>query len=243
MESINILENAGLEEKEAQVYLALLELGESSVREIAEHSNVKRPTVYTTLGPLEEKGFISRITRRNKVRYIPEHPQKLLAEAEINLNELKQNLPQLESLFSKEKGKPRIVIYEGKDKLDKAYDEFFIVKGEAVIIGSAEYAAKVFPRTLQKSLYASFNKEFSTREIIEKNDEGKKYAERHGGPYREIRLMPSQFKPFEADIAVFGNRTLITSVKNSFFTISIESKELAHAFRSLFEGMWLLSKE
>jgi len=42
---------------------------------------------------------------------------------------------------------------------------------------------------------------------------------------------------------IFGNHTLITSVKKEYFTIDIESKEIAKAFRTIFEMMWLSAKE
>ena len=40
------------------------------------------------------------------------------------------------------------------------------------------------------------------------------------------------------DVGIFGNRALITSVKKEFFTISIESEEIAYAFRTMFNVMW-----
>jgi len=46
---INELEKLGLNEKEARVYLALLELGESNIQGLSAKSSVKRTTVYDIL--------------------------------------------------------------------------------------------------------------------------------------------------------------------------------------------------
>jgi hypothetical protein len=49
--------------------------------------------------------------------------------------------------------------------------------------------------------------------------------------------------PLEADIGIFGSHVLITSVKKEYFTIDIESKEIARAFRTIFEMVWISAKE
>lgn len=50
-----ILQRIGFTEKEAKVYLSLLEFGETVTSAIARHSQLKRPTVYLTLENLQKK--------------------------------------------------------------------------------------------------------------------------------------------------------------------------------------------
>ena len=58
MELIEVLNKTGLHEKEAKVYLALLELGTADVSDIAAKAGVKRPTSYLVLDELKERfGF------------------------------------------------------------------------------------------------------------------------------------------------------------------------------------------
>ncbi|MAG12546.1 hypothetical protein CL630_01910 [bacterium] len=237
------LKDLGLEEKEVDIYLALLELGEAAVLAIAQKSGIKRPTAYVILGLLEEKGFVSRVKKGKKTLFTPQHPQKLVTEAELHLKELQGVMPQLEALFHKEEGKPRVMIYEGKDKLDRALDEMFVTKGEVMFMGTLKLSQEAFPRTFQKTLYATFSPQFQIRELVNESEESKAYAKQVEGPYRKVRFMPKELLPFEVDITLFGNRTLITSVKKEFFTISIESDEINHAFRTIFNVMWEVGKE
>ena len=58
---VKILTEIGLNEKQAKVYLAVLELGGSKVTEIAALSKVHRVTVYDILKSLMEKGLVSSI--------------------------------------------------------------------------------------------------------------------------------------------------------------------------------------
>ena len=53
------LEEIGLNEKEAKVYIAVLELGEGSASEIAKKSEVNRATTYFTLENLMKIGLVS----------------------------------------------------------------------------------------------------------------------------------------------------------------------------------------
>lgn len=234
----DILSHIGLNGKEISIYLALLELGETTILQAATKSGIKRPTAYLVLHALEEKGFVSRRIHGKKIYFSPQHPQKLTTEADFRLKELKEIMPQLESLFHRDAGQPRIMIYEGKDKLDRAYDDWFVVKGELMYIGTLTLSTDVFPRTYKKMGYINSSPEFQIRELIDENGENRIYAKRVTGFHRNIRFIPKELLPFEVDIGIFGNRVLITSVKKEYFTISIQSDEIARAFRSLFEVMW-----
>lgn len=232
------LQNLGLEEKEAKVYLALLGLGEGTILEISRKSGIKRPTTYVVLRALEEKGFVSRVLKGKKTLYSPQHPRKLVTEAEVRLQELQEIVPQLESLAHKGSNKPRVLIYEGKDKLDQAYDEMFITKGEVLFIGNIALSKEAFPKTFRKFHCKSASLEFRTREINVDNEAGRESAKEFAGPYHEIRFLPQNFKPFENDIGVYGNRVLVSSLKREYFVVVIESEEIAQSFRTVFELMW-----
>ena len=237
------LKELGLEAKEIAIYLALLELGETTVLNIANKSGVKRPTAYLILQSLERRGFVSRVARGKKIFFIPQHPKKLVTEAELRLKELKELIPQLESVFHKGGDRPRVMIYEGKENLDRAYDEAFVTKGEINFIDTHKLSYEVFPRTFKKFEYVNLSSEFRVRELVDESEESKKFIEGVRGPYYEAKFIPKEMLPFEMDIGIFGNRTLITSVKKEYFTVAIESEEITRAFRTIFEVMWKTVKE
>lgn len=237
------LRNLGLSQKEASVYLALIELGEATALEIAKRSGVKRPTCYVILQELQGKGFVSRIFAAKKTLFSAQHPRKLVTEAELRLTELKEAMPQLESLLHNEEDRPRVKMYEGKEELDRAYDEWFVAKGEILYMGTLKLSMEVFPKTFRKAGYAPLSEDFKVRELLDESEETREYAKKVEGPYRKVRFMSKGLLPFEADIGVFGNHTLITSVKKEYFTIDIESTEIANAFRTILEVMWQAAGE
>ncbi len=115
-----ILKNFGLSEKEIAVYLALIELGPSSVREISAKSKVNRGTSYDILKALMDMGIVSYYNKESKQYFIAEPPEKLLAaidQKKEGLDEVRghieQSLPLIKTLFEKQGGKPAVKLYEG----------------------------------------------------------------------------------------------------------------------------------
>ncbi len=243
MNPSDILKQLGLGDKEIAVYMGLLELGEASVLTISKKAGIKRPTTYLILDELKSRGLVSSTIKGKKTLFSAQHPQKILAEAELRVKQLQDVIPQFEAMMHRSDDRPRVKIYEGKEALDRAYDDSFIVKGEILFMSNMDILQDVFARTLQKFDYSTLSPEFSSREIIVDTEGARKYASRVAGPYRKVRFMPKEFSPFSTDIGIFGNNAIITNVKQEFFSVRIESKEIADAFRAMFEAMWQMSTD
>lgn len=243
MNTNETLVGLGLGDKEIRLYTSLLEVGEATILELSKKSGVKRPTTYLVLQSLEAKGLVIKVVRGKKTFFVPQPPRKLISEAEFRLRELKEAMPQLESLMRQGKGKPRVMIYEGRGALDRAYDEVFVIKGEMLYLGNLKLFEEAFPRTMRKFQYVTYSPEFSVRGILYETDESRAYVENHDDEYQHTRFVPKEFAPFNMDVGIFGNRTLISSISGDYFTVGIESEEIADAFRTIFEMMWQSAKE
>src|SRR3989338_6412357 len=75
---VKILEDLGLSEKEAKVYLASLELGESAPAEIAKHAGINRDTTYVIAEKLVKDGLMSQLEKDKKTYFMAENPEQLL---------------------------------------------------------------------------------------------------------------------------------------------------------------------
>ncbi len=71
------LEEFGLNDKEAKVYIATLELGQSSAADIAKKSGVHRATTYFTLESLMKMGLVSASSEEKVQTFLPEDPAQL----------------------------------------------------------------------------------------------------------------------------------------------------------------------
>lgn len=119
---IQELKKLNLTEKEARVYLALLELGPSTPYKIAKRSRLKRPTAYVIAEELVEKGLIVQMTGEKKRMYIARSPESYIEDVEDRVQEAKKILPELLALQRKKSDKPNILYFEGIAGVKQAYE-------------------------------------------------------------------------------------------------------------------------
>jgi len=72
------LQQIGLSEKEAKVYLASLELGPSTAQTIAAKATVNRPTTYVMIESLIKRGLMSSFQKGKKRFFVAGKPTQLL---------------------------------------------------------------------------------------------------------------------------------------------------------------------
>jgi HTH-type transcriptional regulator, sugar sensing transcriptional regulator len=130
MELPVILKKFGLNDKEIAVYCALIELGATSVRNISAKTGVNRGTSYDILKALQGHGLVSFYDTKTHQHFVAEPPEKLLLaldERQEELNqvkeEIKESLPELNTLFEKRGGKPVMKIYEGAKGIRQIFED------------------------------------------------------------------------------------------------------------------------
>lgn len=229
----------GYTEKEAAVYIATLELGSGTPLEISKKSGVKRPTTYIILEALVDKGFIIRSLKEKTQIFTAQPPQKILNSLTEKLTAFKNLLPRLAAIHNLEKAKPKIIIFEGEDAPDQAYEDIILKhKGELLFISSISEVYKRYPRTIKMFERKPKNKNFSAREILFDEPIAKTYAKKNQKQFHQIRFLSSANKPTGSDIGIFGNKILISSLQDEIFIISIEDKKIAQITKLLFEQIW-----
>lgn len=118
----DILQKFGLSEKEISVYLSCLRLGPSSVRKIAEASNINRGTTYDILRSLKDLGLVNYYHKKIRQYFWAEDPEKIqtvIIKKQQDLDKVKKEiekvLPELKSIYDKAGDKPVVRYYEGYD--------------------------------------------------------------------------------------------------------------------------------
>ena len=236
------MKNIGFSDKEAKVYLALLELGDAPVQKISEKAKVNRATTYVVLETLQKRGVVSTVEKDKKIYFAAENPRALLRlfraqEEDLRGKEddFKRTLPELEAVFNLAGEKPRVRYFEGKDGL-LAMQEDFLASGtkELLAIYSADELDTIFTKEERKR-YIERRQEhgISVRSIYTKA----------GGPYlsptpAERKFVPKNKFPFSSDITIYGNRAAMATFRGKLIGVIIESKEIADTLRLIFELAW-----
>ena len=121
MSLVKVLENLGLNEKEAKVYLALLQLGMTTAYSVAIRSGLKKPTAYVILDQLVEKGFARNVPRAKKQLFVAENPESIFSEYEEKVLHTKEALPELLAMRKSNEEKTSVAYYEGIGGVREVY--------------------------------------------------------------------------------------------------------------------------
>ncbi|MEI7425995.1 MAG: helix-turn-helix domain-containing protein [Candidatus Moraniibacteriota bacterium] len=117
------LEKIGLDKKESQIYLALLELGSANIGQIAKKSAVKRTTVYDILDSLKKKGLLGQTKQKNHTLFFAENPEKLERQIEEKKKIIQKVMPELLSIANRLEKKPKIKFFEGIAGIREVYED------------------------------------------------------------------------------------------------------------------------
>lgn len=117
------LEKYWLSEKEAKVYLVLLELGNCIASTVANKSWINRATTYTILNSLKSRGYINETTKNDIKYYSAISPEMLLDDLEKKAQKFKNIVPDLLSLSWKYDNKPKVEYYDGFEWLKRVFEK------------------------------------------------------------------------------------------------------------------------
>lgn len=237
------LQALGLEEKEAKIYMTCLQLGKDTVFHIAEHSGIKRTTVYFILKSLVERGLIATEKTKKAVLFSPAHPRRLLIHVDHQKKILDDLLPELAALYNVEPDKPDIQVFEGAAGLKHVYEEIISLlqeKREALFFGGVGHL-RAYPDLLKAWKRETKNKNFRIRELINDDAFHREYAgelAQNKNPHHEIRFLLQSVGSFHNDNAILGNKLVIFSTEKTLFATVVESGHIADSYRTMFELAW-----
>ena len=249
---IKDLVDYGLSEKEAQMYIALLELEIAPVNEVAKKADVNRSSAYVVLESLKEKGLVAVSDDASVQQFVASSPEVLLRTAKDSsqrqahvLERLKEIVPELKGLHKGLKKKPKVIVYEGKEGLITSFEKTLDSKEKIMRVASSlNNLTKILP------------KKFFIDYINKRIDAGVKLKGIHpnglfekiilkttpSADFDEVVLVPKSEYKFPADIAIFDDTIGYMSKEDGGVAISIESKEIAEVMKNIFDLAYTESK-
>lgn len=236
MELASVLQYLGLNQKQAKVYLALLQMGSGSVPGISIKAGTKRPTTYLLLEELRMKGLATLLPRKKKAVYTAESPQKLLQEQREKEEMIKSNLPELLAIYNSQKEKPKVTFYQGEEAVVNLYNKEIFKADQLDIYGSIEAISPVFEK-IEYNLKKFEEQNTKIRELLQADEKSIAYSKKYFSEYHKVKIAPAELK-FPTDNIIFGNKLAIFSYKDTPMAVVIESSDVVATYKSLFEIAW-----
>lgn len=235
--------NAGLSENEAKVYLAALELGETSVYRLAKKSGVKRTTTYLAVETLKEKGLMSSYLSNNIAVCYAESPKKLASILEKKKEALDKVMPELLAFNNLIDKKPKIKYFEGKGSYKEVFGDI-LKYPDSEMLGTfnerfwnyENYFIDYFmPKRKERKIWA--------RILFRDNPDLRNVAEGMKEYLSQIKLVLSDKFKMEIEMVVYGKNKVGFVSYDEEMAIIIESQKIHDTQKSFFETIWEILPE
>ncbi|NIO23280.1 MAG: hypothetical protein GTN38_04615 [Candidatus Aenigmarchaeota archaeon] len=231
-----VLEEIGLTENEAKIYLTLLETGSTTAGVIVKKTKLHRSTTYEIIRRLIETGMINYVIKAGKRQFEATDPEKFLDVMREREDKFKRILPELKKKKDIAKIKQEAYVYDGVKGVKTIFEDVLKTLGkgdEYLIFGAGE------PVPMHDYLRI-FELRRSRKKIPMKIvfSEGAKLIDYYRKvPYTKVKVLPEE-NMTPSEVEIYGDKTAIILWGEKPMAFVIENKEVADSFRKYFNLMW-----
>lgn len=227
----------GLSEREIEIYLSLIENGQTTAKVLTDQTKYKRPTVYLTLETLHQKGLVSVIEEGKIKLFEAQDPEQLREYFADKIQILNKELPRLKWLSNRISKKPSVRYFSGTEGARSAYLETLgNPKTTIRSIGSIEEAPRALGQNFAKNYIRNRKKKrIKMRSILERSEFAKELAKNNKRDLRECVFVNKGLLPRGTELNIFDHNVSFASYGAEPLGIIIENKEFAEILKVIFD--------
>ena len=234
----NLLKKLGLNSKQIDVYLALLELGSQPASVIAKKISLPKSTVLFLLDQLLDKGIVLK-SFKGKTQYFYAEVEDLsnaIKQSQKSQNDaLSELIPLLKEFKSPFTSKPKVSFYQGIENCKKAYLKILDTKEEFLEFGNHKDLVDKFGHKFMDSFITQrvkmniLNQSISNMDSIHTSLKGNSESQK-----RNLKLVPQNLGSLYSSICIYDDKVLILNLHSDAFGILIQNSQLAMTMKTIF---------
>ncbi|MFC1732471.1 TrmB family transcriptional regulator [candidate division KSB1 bacterium] len=232
---IKVLEDAGLTNAEAKIYLMLLKSGSSLAGKISRDTGIHRRSVYDAIERLIEKGLVSYIKTNNRKYFQAEDPKRFIDILKEKEDRIKGALPELEGLRSIAQETKETTFYRGKLAIRGIFDDQINEGKEILVLGGSENVNEIMGYYFIHYDLERKKKDIKVKIVFKESVKNSDYLKNL--PLADIRFIPDKNSSPLA-INIYGDKTAIILWTHEPIGILIKEKAIAEGYRKYFEIVW-----
>jgi sugar-specific transcriptional regulator TrmB len=230
-----LLKTLGFTDSEAKIYLLSLEVGPSSVQDLAKKAKVSRVTTYAAIEVLSTRGLMSNVQKGKKTLFTSESPERLVSFVQARMTQMQTTLKEVEGLIGDlrllQRGeKPVVKMFEGKEGLNAINDDILKTQPDTIYeMGNYDAMRNLF----SPEDFVPYQKELKRKkiktEVIAISD--KPFVK--DDLVKAFRYEDAQH-PFFGHVALYDNKIALSSFRGKNISVLIESEIIAQTLKTLF---------
>ncbi|MAE49972.1 hypothetical protein CMI48_04045 [Candidatus Pacearchaeota archaeon] len=241
------LKELGLTEGEIKVYLALIELGQTTVGPIAKLSGISHAKVYPILDKLIEKGLVSHNIKENRKNFIATNPNNLLEfinKKQTSLEEEKQKIKRIiPSLINKQgslRNRQYARVFEGLKAITELFREIFSQhpNQEILVFGLNDILKQdKFIHFFHN--YHPIRKQHNIKlKLILNKNQKEKIRKDYKSLYTKHDKIKYLDTHFPTGIFIFHDHVITIVADNQITAFDIKSQQNAQHYKDFFNSFW-----
>ena len=238
------LQNIGLSDKQAKIYLAGLQLGPASLQELTKAAGLKRTTGYEVIDELIAQNLFTVSQKGKRKVFTAQEPDNLLLFLKQRENILSQIMPDLEALKNTNAKKPAIRIYDGISGIKQVYQDMIKKPGEILALAAPrQMIAKTILNYLTNEWKPLRLKVGITMRRVNINESGEVTRDfTHSEFPRKLEIvkyLPAEHYPFSVGIYIYRQKVaFVYFAVDELTSIIVRSPQVNKTMKLIFEMYW-----
>lgn len=234
-----VIEQLGYSPHEVTVYLAALELGGSTVTEIAVKAKLPRTTVNLVIRSLQRRGLMNAYLKQRRKIWASENPEKLMIALKESEAALKIVLPELQSLRHDTGVKPTVRTYGGAAEIRQIMNDILESKHHISAMLSWDGWNDLLGKSFLEDFIETRSRHYlRIRLLTPKSKLAMALKQKDSQELRTTQFLPDSVTIENANF-IYANKVAIISLnKKRPVGILIEDEDIHHTMEVMFESMW-----
>jgi len=242
-----VLSDLGMTKGQIRIYLALLELGETTSGPVIKKTKLQNSVVYNALNQLIEKGLVTFSLKGKIKQFNATNPNNLIKFVQDKKEKIEELVPMLHKRQREAKVKQEAQVFLGWKGIYNAFNLILelLPKGSEYIAYGAgfgdqytEEAIQFFREFQKKRAAMKYKIRIIANEDAREQVNNYKFFTKFGKP--EFRFVPGFVS---IGVIIFGDHKLDIAFEETPVAILITSKKIAESHRKAFYAMWKIAKK
>ncbi len=240
-----ILQELGFSEREAKVYLAMLELGETTVGPIASKTRIQHSKIYQTLEKLIDRGLVRFIIKSKTKYFSAQDPKQIINLLQDKERSFLEILPNLEKRKEFAKEQQVAIVYEGYKAIKTMFDVILDSLNKNSFYYVFAFRHEYIESDIAKNFLRQIHIKLAEKEVDDRLIAHFSVKKEFINNYGDIKNIKSRFTEMNLPLGlmIINNKVINWIWSERPTAIEIDSKQIAEQYRKFFLDIWKKTKK